>query len=142
MPVLRPILLMPYVGLRLGILFVATTAVSGCFINGPSGPLFRTEFRADGTVSSSRDGAVVSGAVVDLRMDTRDGLIIVATGVTDAGGRYVVAHTLNLGPDRCASLWVASSAPGYSATAVNEPRYRLTCGVGTQSINISLSPVS
>jgi hypothetical protein len=98
-------------------------------------------FHVEGTVASSIDGSAISGATVSLVIDTRDGLVPAKTVLTNAMGRYVVDHSFNLGKDVCPGLWMASAAAGHVATPPRDPRYPVTCGVPTQTINIALTPV-
>jgi len=126
---------------RRTLLIAFATAVSACAITGPSGPLFATVFHVEGTVASSNDGSPISGATVTLVIDTTDGLVAAKTVLTNAAGRYVVDHSFNLGKDVCPGLWMASAAAGHVATPAKDPRYPVTCGVPTQTINIALTPV-
>jgi hypothetical protein len=98
-------------------------------------------FHVEGTVASSRDGSAISGATVSLVIDTRDGLVPAKTVLTNVTGHYVIDHPFNLGKDACPALWMTSAATGHVATPPRDPRYPVTCGVRTQTINIALTPV-
>jgi hypothetical protein len=126
---------------RRTLLIALGTAVAGCAITGPSGQLFETAFHIEGTVASSTDGSAISRATVSLVIGTEDGLVPAKTVLTNEMGHYLIDHSFNLGKDVCPGLWMTGAAAGYATTPSRNPRYAVTCGVLTQTINITLTPV-
>jgi hypothetical protein len=127
--------------MRRTLIVALATTLASCAINGPSGPLFETAFHVEGTVASSIDASAISGATVSLVIGTVDGLVPAKTVRTNAMGQYVIDHSFNLGKDVCPGLWMTSAAEGHVTTPSRDPRYTVTCGVSTQTINIVLTPV-
>jgi hypothetical protein len=115
--------------LRLSVLALLALSMAGCNIT----DLKNTTVRVQGTVTAAATGQPIVGAQMKLYPSFIQEAV--ATGTTDAQGRYSLSGSVSNCIDGDFGLFVGANATGFDSKGMNA-----FCNTDLQQINFSLSP--